>query len=90
MLEAVPRLAKLSKPGGSAALLLGCRGVPHDVPEQARDVPDLDWSECPICLARHVLTPLRDLVAMAEVSPLSGWPDRYAIWAISGILHLRR
>lgn len=89
MLEAIPRLLKATK-GGAAAVVLGCRGEPHDVPDQARDVPDLDWSICPLCLANRVLTPLRELALMAEVSPLTGWPDRYAIWAISGILRLRR
>lgn len=90
ILDAIPKLLKLQKNPASAALILGCRGVPHAMPDSAQDVPDLDWSTCPLCLARRVLTPLRDVAAMAEVSPLSGWPDRFAYWAIAGILQVRR
>ena len=89
MLDAIPRLLKVQRQQ-SAAIMLGCRGKDHEVPEQARDVPDLDWSTCPLCLARRVLQPLHDLVALADVSPLAGWPDRYAIWVLRGMLVLRR
>ena len=85
---AIPILLKLTRKGSAAAMLLGCRGVPHAVPDSARDVPDLDWSTCPICLARTVLQPLREVVRLSRVAPLSGWPDRYAVWALSGILQI--
>lgn len=88
MIDAVPLLLKLSRDGASA-MLLGCRGKPHAIPDQARDVPILDWSTCPLCLSRQILAPLRDLSALAKISPLEGWPDRYALWAVRGILAIR-
>jgi hypothetical protein len=27
-------------------------------------------------------------VRLSRVAPLSGWPDRYAVWALSGILQI--
>lgn len=89
MLDAIPKLLKVQRQSG-AAIMLGCRGVRHAIPEQARDVPDLDWSTCPLCLAAVVLQPLHDLARLAEVSPLAGWPDRYALWVLRGILQVRR
>lgn len=84
MLAAIPKLLKVQRQNG-AAIMLGCRGRPHAMPEQARDVPDLDWSTCPLCLAHAVLQPLHDLAALAKISPLVGWPDRYSLWVLRGM-----
>lgn len=89
---ALPTLLRLRRRAQMAAMLLGCRGdgTPHEVPQSARDVADLDWSVCPLCLLR---APHLGLIAaldrMAKVTPLSGWPDRYVAWAVLGVLHLR-
>ncbi len=89
---ALPLLLRLRKRLQMSAMLLQCPldGTRHDVPAQAREVADLDWTVCPLCLLRsgHLDT-VQDLDRLASVSPLSGWPDRYAPWAVLGVLHLR-
>lgn len=89
---ALPVLLRLRKRQQMSALLLGCPGDgrPHAVSPEAAQVADLDWSACPLCLLRGPhLAMTEQLDRLAKVSPLSGWPDRYAAWAVTGVLHLR-
>lgn len=62
----------------------------HAVPDQAREIPDLDWSVCPLDLlgAPHFAVIIQ-MDRLAKVSPLSGWPDRYAAWSVGGLIALR-
>jgi len=73
--------------------LCGCHGQPalHALPPQAREIADLDWSHCPFdLLASPFWAGVVRLDELAQVAPLSGWPERYAGWAVQGILELRR
>lgn len=91
--SAFPTLLRLARDPGKSRGVLGCHGAPHlhEVPEQARELADLDWSVCPFDLLE---CPFYAGVAMldrlAKVAPLAGWPDRYAAWAVSGLMMLRR
>ncbi len=89
---ALPLMLRLRSRLQLSAMMLGCPldGTAHEVAPQARDVADLDWSVCPLCLLRtgH-LDAVESLDRLARVAPLSGWPDRYAPWAVLGVLHLR-
>lgn len=87
---AYPLLLKLAAKPQMASLLLGCEGKPHAVPAQAREVAELDWSACPLCLLRSPFVAMVEaLEAAASVSPVAGWPDRFAAWAVCGVVHLR-
>ena len=72
---------------------LGCPGAVrfHAPLDGVRDVPDLDWSHCPIdLLGSPHFEAVHMLDQLARISPLSGWPDRYQPWAICGLIALRR
>lgn len=88
--SALPLLLKLAKREQTNAMLLGCAGVKHDVPAAAREVGDLDWSTCPLCLLRSPFwTGVRTLDRLLLAAPVTGWPDRFAPWAVAGVLYLR-
>jgi hypothetical protein len=92
--SALPTLIRLSKNPGKVRGILGCGrhgGALHAVPDPAREVADLDWSVCPLELLAHLphLNAIRQLDKMAGVAPLAGWPDRYAAWAVVGLLAQR-
>jgi hypothetical protein len=67
---------------------LGCRGRPalHPLPSHARDVPDLDWSVCPLDLldGPHLRATL-DVARLARVSPLAGWPRGWSAWLVGAL-----
>jgi hypothetical protein len=91
-LSALPTLLRLRREPGKVVGLLGCATSPrlHPVPEQAREVHALDWSVCPLdLLACDHLQGVERLDQLAKVAPLAGWPDRYAAWAVSGLMTLR-
>lgn len=62
--------------------MLGCHGHPayHAPSDEARKVPQFDWSHCPFDLGNEHLRVLNDLRAMAKVMPLSHFPHGYAAW----------
>jgi len=72
--------------------LLGCRNGErlHAPGPGVAEIPDLQWSHCPFDLLNdpHVRA-VRSLARLASVSPLAGWPDRYAAWAVHGLIALR-
>jgi hypothetical protein len=90
--SALPTLLKLARAPGKARMLLGCQGraALHLVPAQAREIADLDWSVCPLDLlgSPHYQAVVQ-MDRMAKVAPLAGWPDRYAAWAVAGLMALR-
>ena len=87
---ALPTLLKLQRKRATIAMVLGCRGKPRFHKPAVEDVPDLDWSHCPLDLLNdpHIAAVL-SLSRMADVSPLSGWPSRYAAWAVAGLMAVR-
>ena len=88
---ALPLLMKIQRRAQSIAPVLGCRGAPHEVPASAREIDDLDWSVCPLCLLGHpLLAALRQFDHLLAASPVAGWPDRFAPWAVAGVLYLRQ
>lgn len=94
-ISALSTLLKLARSDKRAMLrgVCGCHGAPelHALPAQAREMAVLDWSHCPFdLLASPFWSAVVQLDALAEVSPLQGWPDRYAAWAVAGILELRK
>lgn len=88
--SALPTLLRLRKRGAMLRQVFGCRGQPalHAVP--ASDVPDLDWSHCPLDLVDgpHMRAVVQ-LDRLAQVSPLAGWPRTFTAWATGGVLELR-
>jgi len=55
-----------------------------------RDIPDLDWSHCPFDLVDSpFMVAVRGLDRLAKIAPLTGWPDRFAPWAVVGLMYLR-
>lgn len=91
--SALPTLLKLATKAGTYRNLLGCHGQPafHAVPDAAREVDVLDWSVCPLdLLASPFMVAVHQLDRMAKVAPLAGWPDRYAPWAVAGLMTLRQ
>jgi len=90
--SALPTLLKLARNPQKFAGVLGCKLLPpmHAVPPQAREIPDLDWSHCPLDLlgAPHFAAIIQ-LDRLATVAPLSGWPDRYTAWVVGGLIALR-
>jgi len=89
-IDAVPILLRLAGRASMLAPLLGCNGTAgHPIPDS--DVPELQWSDCPLCLLSSPwMQSLRVLGSMAEVAPLSGWPERYAVWAVHGLIALKQ
>ena len=88
--SALPTLLRVARRGTMLRAVLGCRGQPALHPVPASDVPDLDWSHCPLDLADG--PHMRAVVAfdrLARVAPLAGWPRDYAAWAAAGVLALR-
>lgn len=87
---ALPILLKLARKQRTLRAVLCCRGQPrfHQPPDT--DVPDLQWSHCPLDLLEdpHVQACLH-LSRMADVAPLSGWPARYAAWAVAGLMAIK-
>jgi hypothetical protein len=62
----------------------------HTPAPGALAVLDLNWSVCPLDLLQSpFFTMVEALERLAKVSPLAGWPDRYAPWAVDGLLALR-
>lgn len=91
--SALPALLKLAKKAGSYRNILGCHGQEafHAVPDSAREVDELDWSVCPLdLLANPFMQGVQQLDRLAKVAPLSGWPDRFAPWAVAGLMALRQ
>jgi hypothetical protein len=91
--SALPALLQVRRQGGSLRGALGCRGQPayHAVPESTREVTLLDWSHCPLdLLAGPHLRACEQLDRFARISPLQGFPDRYAPWVLHGLTLLRQ
>lgn len=89
---ALPTLLRLAKAPGKVRGILGCQGQGHlhPVPMSARDVSDLDWSVCPLdLLGDPHFGAVFALDRLAKVAPLQGWPDRYAAWAVAGLMAVR-
>ena len=89
---ALPTLQRLAR--GDRAMMrlaLGCQGAKRLHAPTPGDVPDLQWSHCPLDLldAPHYAA-IRTLSRLAHISPLAGWPDRYASWAVDGVMTLRQ
>jgi len=85
-------LLTLAKKRGTYRYILGCAGAPrfHAPPPQARETPILDWSVCPLDLLDSPFARLSwTLSEVAKVSPLAGWPDRFAPWAVVGLMAQR-
>lgn len=88
LLDAVPKLLRLQGRAGILRSVLNCNGKTHAMPDT--DVPELAWSHCPLCLWESPqVQSLRNLARLSEVAPLSGWPDRFAVWAVHGVVLLR-
>lgn len=82
LIDAWPKLVRLSERAQTISGLLGCRGKPHAIPDL--DVPELAWSTCPLCLLQSApVQSALHLARISKVAPLSGWPDRYSLWAIA-------
>lgn len=93
--SALPTLIKLATSDKQSMLrqVCGCRGAPllHPPAPAARDIALLDWSHCPFDLLHSPFwSAVRRLDELASVAPLAGWPDRYAAWAVTGTIELRR
>lgn len=72
--------------------MLGCRSGArlHAPASSVAEIPDLQWSHCPYdLLASPHIQAIRGLARLAAVSPLAGWPDRYAAWAVHGVMTLQ-
>lgn len=90
--SSLPTLLKLAKKRSMYAGLLGCAKLPrfHAVPQQHREVKLLDWSVCPLDLLDSPFARLsKSLYDAAQVSPLTGWPDKFAPWAVYGLMAQR-
>jgi len=77
---------------GMKRRLLGCKRGEHlHAPSSAvKAIPDLQWSHCPVDLLDSPHMRAVDMLSkLAAVSPLAGWPDRYAAWAVHGVMVLR-
>lgn len=87
---ALPTLLRLAKKQRTLRIVLGCQGQPRLHKPRDSDVPDLQWSVCPLDLLDdpHIQA-VQHLSALAEVAPLQRWPIGYAAWAVSGLVALR-
>ncbi len=92
LVSALPTLLSLAPKAGLHRAVLGCAHRPRwHACEGMEEQPSLDWSVCPLDLLGHPLVQrVLDLDRLARVAPLSGWPDRYAAWAVNGLLLLRQ
>ena len=87
---ALPTLLRLSRKQATLRVVLGCHGQPRFHRPAPSDVPDLDWSHCPLdLLDSPYIAAVNALWQTSEVAPLSGWPVRYAAWAVSGLLAIQ-
>lgn len=88
---ALPIILRVGKSAKMLRAAFGCRGKGPGHPMPESDVPDHQWSVCPLCTLmdgpqmRQVIT----LDRLAKVAPLAGWPDRYAAWLVAGLLTIR-
>lgn len=96
LITALPTLLRITSDPSKRNMtrrLLGCRGAEryHAPAAGVSEIPDLQWSHCPFDLVESplVLAAL-SLYELAQVSPLHGWPDRYAAWAVHGVMSIRR
>jgi hypothetical protein len=84
---ALPILIKLARKRHTLRAVLGCRDQPRYHKPAVQDVPDLDWSHCPLDLMDDPhITAVHHLARCAAVAPLSGWPAGYAAWAVAGLM----
>lgn len=96
VVSALPTLLKLAKEPDKHQRMLGCllpgAGHLHPVPDgPSREIVDYDWSICPLdLLGDPHFGAIFDLDRLAKVAPLQGWPDRYAPWAVMGLMALRQ
>ena len=92
--SALPTLLKLSRNIRRNRMVLCCRGQSrfHEVNERAREIPDLDWSVCPLDLLQSPFAAtVQALDAMATArTPLTGWPDRFKPWVVIGMMALQQ
>ena len=89
---ALPALIRIARQRKTMRLVLACAGADHlhPVPDSCRDVPDLDWSHCPLDLLDSPMFGASNLLSkLADVSPVDGWPTKYAAWAVAGVLAIR-
>ena len=90
--SSLPTLIRLSRKATSLRMVLGCRHGKHlhKPGGNVADVPDLDWSHCPIdLLDSPQMMAVRNLSRLANISPLAGWPDKFAPWVVAGLMLLR-
>ena len=84
LLTAWPKLMRLAGRAHTVANVLGCRGKPHAIPDI--DVPELQWSTCPLCLlASPSVQSALHLARISKVAPLTSWPDKYSVWAVAAV-----
>ena len=92
VISALPILIKLARKADLHRNILGCAHKPrwHGVTGMDEH-PSLDWSVCPLDLLGHpMVSAIFHLDALAKVAPLSGWPNDFAAWAVSGLMTLRQ
>ncbi len=92
VISALPILLKLATKADIHRPLLGCNRLPRFHPVDGMgETPSLDWSVCPLdVLTMPEFGHIFKLDKLATIAPLSGWPDRYAPWAVEGLLTLRQ
>lgn len=92
IVTALPSLLKLAVKPALHRAVLGCaHKAPFHPCTGMTEHPSLDWSVCPLDLLGHPrLQAVFNLDALARVSPLAGWPDRYVAWAVAGLMTLRQ
>jgi hypothetical protein len=90
--SALPTLLRVSRKASMLRAALGCRGAErlHSPAPGALDVPDLDWSHCPIdLLGSPFMQAIHGLDRLARIAPLAGWPGDFAPWVVVGLMVLR-
>ncbi len=94
VVSALPTLRRLAKAPDKHRRMLGCMsgGHLHAVPDgPSREIVDYDWSVCPLdLLGDPHFGAIFDLDRLAGIAPLSGFPDRFAPWAVMGLMALRQ
>lgn len=89
---ALPALLRLESRRAMLSAIVGCRGQQklHTVSDQAREVPELDWSVCPFdLLASPHMRACETIDRLARVSAVAGWPDKFPAWLVHGVMMLR-
>lgn len=87
---ALPVLLKLQRKRNTLRQALGCAGKARLHAPAKTEIPDLDWSHCPLDLINDPrIVAVFHLSRMANVAPLSDWPAGYAAWVVAGIMALR-